>query len=298
MGWQTEWKALSGRITSLLDAGQFYAEMLKVYSSDSLNGAKALIDSASEIFKEIGDFINRTVGSLPHAANVRLLRFFNDYDSHFRGSPTNPGEKFERVLFCLTALRSLQSDVDYLLADTEVLARSLVERAFLHLQRGIMADRAIRETWRKAYGEGETECERLGMVHLLLHGIWAFKSVAPGERTDLVLGTRLEITPQIESAAEALVLTEWKVVRKASELGTQADQAFLQARLYGTGSLAGFELSSRRYLVIVSENRLDMPSDRSESGVDYQYKNIAVKPSSPSKAAKPSRRNRATPNAG
>ena len=123
------------------------------------------------------------------------------------------------------------------------------------------------------------------MVHLLLHGIWAFKSVAPGERTDLVLGTRLEITPQIESAAEALVLTEWKVVRKASGLRTQADQAFLQARLYGTGSLAGFELSSRRYLVIVSENRLDMPSDRSESGVDYQYKNIAVTPSSPSKAA-------------
>jgi hypothetical protein len=84
------------------------------------------------------------------------------------------------------------------------------------------------------------------------------------------------------------VLTEWKVVRKASDLGTQADRAFVQAKLYGIGSLAGFELSSRRYLVIVSEDRLDMPSDRSESGVDYQYKNIAVKPLSPSKAATPS----------
>src|SRR6266851_10010407 len=169
MGWQTEWKALSGRITSLLDAGHFYAEMLKVYNSDSVNGAKALLDSAFDIFREIKEFINRTERSLPHAAYVRLLRFLNDYDSHFRGSPT-PSEKFERVLFCLTALRSLQSDVDYLLADTEVLARSLVERAFLHLQRGIIADRAIRETWQKAYGKGETECERLGMVHLLLHG--------------------------------------------------------------------------------------------------------------------------------
>jgi hypothetical protein len=188
MGWQAEWKALSGRITSLLDAGHFYAEMLKVYSSDSLNGAKALIDSAFAIFQEIKEFTNRTEGSLPSAASIRLLRFIKDYHSHFRGSQTNAGEKFERVLFCLTALRSLQSDVDYLLADTEVLARSLVERAFLHLQRGIIADRAIHETWQKAYEEGETECERLGMVHLLLHGIWAFKSVAPGERTDVVLG--------------------------------------------------------------------------------------------------------------
>src|ERR1700732_1200559 len=99
MGWQTEWKALSGRITSLLDAGHFYAEMLKVYSSDSLNGSKALIDSAFEIFKEIGKFTNRTEGSLPSAASVRLLRFVRDYDSHFRGSPT-ASEKFERVLFC------------------------------------------------------------------------------------------------------------------------------------------------------------------------------------------------------
>ena len=137
------------------------------------------------------------------------------------------------------------------------------------------------------------QCEQLGMVHLLVRGIWAFKSVAPGERTDLVLGTRLEITPQIESAAEALVLTEWKVVRKASELGTLAD-----AKLYGVGSLAGFELSSRRYLVIVSEDRLDMPSDRAEGGVDYHYKNIAVKPSSPSKAPSRRRRNKAAPNAG
>jgi len=136
------------------------------------------------------------------------------------------------------------------------------------------------------------------MVHLLVRGIWAFKSVAPGERTDLILGTRLEITPQIESAAEALVLTEWKVVRKASELGSQADRAFVQAKLYGVGSLAGFELSSRRYLVIVSEDRLDMPSDRAEGGVDYHYKNIAVKPSSPSKAPSRRRRNKAAPNAG
>jgi hypothetical protein len=48
--------------------------------------------------------------------------------------------------------------------------------------------------------------EKLGAAHLLLHGIWAFKVSATGERTDLVPGEKLEITPQVEAASEALVL--------------------------------------------------------------------------------------------
>src|SRR5260221_1264020 len=50
-----------------------------------------------------------------------------------------------------------------------------------------------------------------------LHGIWAFKVSATGERTDLVPGEKLEITPQVEAASEALVLTDWKCVRKPGE---------------------------------------------------------------------------------
>jgi hypothetical protein len=63
------------------------------------------------------------------------------------------------------------------------------------------------------------------------------------------LGTRLEIAPQIERAAEALVQTEWKILREQSELSSKTQEAFVQAKLYGAESLAGFELLNRRYLV-------------------------------------------------
>jgi hypothetical protein len=152
--------------------------------------------------------------------------------------------------------------------------RNLVERAFTHLQYSIIADSHVRATWNSAFNEGEAACERLGGTHLLLHGIWAFKTNAPGEPSDLVLGTRLEITPQVERAAEGLVLTEWKVVREPKELTSKAAEAFIQARLYGMGSLAGFELATRRYLVIVSKDRLTMPQSRFEGLVRYQYENV------------------------
>jgi hypothetical protein len=91
------------------------------------------------------------------------------------------------------------------------------------------------------------KCEKLGAAHLLLHGIWAFKVSATGERTDLVLGEKLEITPQVEAASEALVLTEWKCVRKPGELDHKINEAFSQAKIYSVGVLADFELASRRY---------------------------------------------------
>ena len=67
-------------------------------------------------------------------------------------------------------------------------AKSLVERAFIHLQRTIVVDHDIRKKWKSAFNTGEIACERLGAVHLLSHGIWAFKADALGERTDLILG--------------------------------------------------------------------------------------------------------------
>jgi hypothetical protein len=157
-----------------------------------------------------------------------------------------------------------------------------VERAFIHLQRSIIADRTVHATWHSAFEDGETACEKLGAAHLLLHGIWGFKANAEGERTDLILGQRLQIDSQVERASDALVLTEWKVVRDANELVGKAQEAFDQARRYSEGSLAGFELASRRYLVIVSTPRLEMPSDRTQDLVTYQHINVAVGPATPS----------------
>jgi hypothetical protein len=52
----------------------------------------------------------------------------------------------------------------------------------------IVVDKNVRAKWQAAWkksGGHETRCEQLGAVHLLSHGIWAFKTSANGA-TDLV----------------------------------------------------------------------------------------------------------------
>jgi hypothetical protein len=287
MSWRTDWHAISGRIASLLDAGHFFAEILKVYASDMYQGASVLMGNATDIFRTLDAFGSRYSAALPEPAARRLREFIQAYRAKFEAAPTGGRDAdFQIVQFRLTALRALQSELEFLLADTEAVARSLVDRAFIHLQRAIIADDVTRASWRAAFQTGETACERLGGTHLLLHGIWAFKAYAEGERTDLVLGTRLQLTAQIESAAEALVLTEWKLIRNPTELPSKIEDAFRQAKLYGIEALAGFELRTRRYLVMVSSGRLEMRADRVDSGVVYQCINIAVDPPVPSKKAK------------
>jgi hypothetical protein len=98
----------------------------------------------------------------------------------------------------LLKLDLFRAEFDHLLLDTEAVGRSIVRRAFAHLQRSIVADSDFRQKWQKAFGGNETGCEKLGACHLLLHGIWAFKAYAEGERTDLVLGGRLSITNEVQ----------------------------------------------------------------------------------------------------
>jgi hypothetical protein len=124
-------------------------------------------------------------------------------------------------------------------------------------------------------------------VELLLHGVWAFKASGEGGRTDLVLGTPLLEGNEVLSAANTLVLTEWKVVKDAGETRAKGFEAHEQARLYSTGVLAGFQLSSRRYLVLVSGNDLvSMPVARKEGSVIYEYVDVAVSPIVPSEMSR------------
>ena len=87
----------------------------------------------------------------------------------------------------LSALASFRAEFSYLLTDTNAVGRSLVAWAFTNLQRSIVADEVFGNRWRAAFNAGEIVCEKLGSCHLLLHGVWAFKASAQGERTDLVL---------------------------------------------------------------------------------------------------------------
>ncbi|MGH9886847.1 MAG: hypothetical protein ACREBE_15055, partial [bacterium] len=172
--------------------------------------------------------------------------------------------------------------------------RKHTERAFEHLQRSIVVDEAYQKRWRCAFDDGETKCERLGAVHLLLHGIWAFKAYSPGERTDLVaqeshaitmtkermdLVTRgpLSIDRRVESA-DALVLTEWKVAKTRDEVAGKAAEGRKQAAIYSGSSLAACELASVRYVVVVTAHREDMLPDVSEGPIVYRFINLAVAP--------------------
>ncbi len=217
----------------------------------------------------------------------RFKRFLPDCESRFGQTPatgvlTNIVDVNEGIYGVLMLLGAFRAEFEFLSADNEAVARSLVVRSLTHLQRSIVADDTVRRRWKASFTAGETACEKLGACHLLGHGIWAFKASAEGERTDLVLGSRLEVTDDVRRAAEALALTEWKVVRHRKEFKQKAQDAFNQAKRYSQGILAGFELASRRYLILVSEDYLTLPDPITEVDAVYEYWNIAVSPHTPS----------------
>jgi hypothetical protein len=193
----------------------------------------------------------------------------------------------------MAALTSLSTELEYHFSDQAEFARRLSERALLHLQRSIVASPNVRAEWQRAFAEGEVACEQLGSAALLQHGIWAFKAHATGERTDLIFGEPLTDLAAVERSAEALVLTEWKVVPKPSQRDERVQQARAQAGRYGRGILGGLELAGYRYLVLVSRDLLEMPADEIQDGVVYRHVNIAVDPQPPSSPLK-----RGTPRAG
>lgn len=112
----------------------------------------------------------------------------------------------------LTALAALRSEFTYIISDKEAVSKRITERAFSHLQRSIVVDSEIRKIWQEAFSERDERCEQLGAVHLLSHGIWAFKVNAMAGRTDLIMNEPLPDFTEIEGSDDALVLTEWKKV--------------------------------------------------------------------------------------
>ena len=281
MSWRTEWKAISDRIEGLLEAGRFFVQLWIARASDPYGTVKReLLPHARSIFQDIMAFKSNYISSLPPTAVASMERFLTNYEQYFQ---TNEIDGVDGLKFVLPCLASFRSEFTFQLSDIQAVSKRITERAFVHLQRSIIADESIKQRWEAAFKSGETACEKLGAAHLLLHGVWAFKAYAKGERTDLILGEPLRDISQVESAAEALVLTEWKVVRIPGEMEQRATEAFNQAAVYGESSLAGFELASYRYLVMVSEDRLKMPPDRPDKESIYRHINIPVNPRVPSK---------------
>jgi hypothetical protein len=288
MNWYYEWTALSARIQGLLDAGSFFYSAGQLSSSDNLSvRKKILLASAEKIVISLQDYLNKYQTSFPGDALQSLQSFLENPDiKNFNFKP-NQGQIRGHVQFALTSLAAFQSEFAFIITDTQVVALRNTERAFLHLQRSIVADEEIKNKWLSGFTQqGETQCEKLGALHLLSHGIWAFKAHAEKGRTDLILNEPLVDTSLIEKTSTALVLTEWKAVRKDSELEKKISEAYEQTKTYKAGVLGGIELSNYRYLIMVSKKNMKMPSDFTEGTIVYRHINIPVDPDSPSLEAK------------
>ncbi len=281
MNWRTEWIALSARIRGVTDATQLYYHARSGRTSDEYSTIKqSLLPRTRSIYLAIEVFANTLDDRLPIAAVECIKQFLSTRRDVFTNSDVLTDGA---ILFQITALAAFRSEFEYHISDLAAFARRQSERAFVHLQRSIVVDEDEQRKWREAFQKGETACEKLGAVRLLSHGIWAFKVDAVGERTDLVfqepLGNKID---EMDRSADALVLTEWKICKNNSDLVGKLTEAKSQARRYRAGALAGVELTSYRYLVIVSSKHLTLPVDEQEDGVTYRLVNIAVSPNTPS----------------
>lgn len=184
------------------------------------------------------------------------------------------------VMHQLLFLAALRAPVDEAYLSTDEQRRSLVERAFLHLNRTLSIDEAARSRWIDAFAY-ETRCEKLGALHLLSHGVYAFKADAGTGRTDLILGTSLQIGDDVRSAS-LLVLTEWKLARDGDDIAEIARVGRRQVERYAQVELGGFELRDARYVVIVSRTPSVVPPVETIGNTMFKYVNVVIDPPRPS----------------
>lgn len=285
MIWRDEWASVAARIDGLLNAAQFFVHTLSINRDDEYHVADEHIAvQAREIVDSLSSFLASHGAAVPQGAAMSLNRFLQDN----RLAINNLNVKgLSGLKLRITALAALRAEVEYHLSDFEAMASKKTERAFLHLQQSIVVDDSMRSKWRRAFESRREEvCERLGAVHLMLHGIWAFKVDAQGGRTDLVLGGSLTDSTNVSRVADALVLTEWKKVGTSNEVEKKAGEARTQIQLYTAGVLAGIELSRYRYVVLVSKEQLVGLEDVQLGSAVCRHVNIAVTPLPPSGAAR------------
>ena len=228
MSWMSEWKAISNRIAGLTEAAQFFVQFQQQDSRGSMK--RVLLPQVEQIYDLIRQFNETYKENLSPNAQECIANYLDlDKDIvHMQADQNHT--RIEKLKRLITSLISFQSELEFHLSDTQFTIHRITERAFVHLQRSIIADETIRNRWEKGF-ELETECEKLGAVHLLSHGIWAFKAHAEKGRTDLILGEPVNLN-QVEATSEGLVLTEWKLVKDRKATQVKASEAYNQAKNY------------------------------------------------------------------
>ena len=180
MNWLTEWKALAAQIEGILEAARFYVESNRTGREDSFQVAREqLVPQIKSLMKTLNTFSETHKDLVPSDAAEFLVSQLQKIEPMVE-RPTVRDHPFAFVHVMGTALASIRAGFEYFISDTAAVARRLSKRAFQHLQRSIVADKDLRRKWSEAFELGETECEKLGAAHLLVHGIWAFKVNAEG----------------------------------------------------------------------------------------------------------------------
>lgn len=278
MLWYSEWQNISARVESLSQVTHpFFASVQSAGSDYHGVSNSSIIPSAKSIKESVESFLTTHTSTLPAEVKSRIDDFIKTYN---RSSFTGIAGAGSAIVM----LSVLRTDVDYLLKDVEFEIATRTEFSFKHLQRLLVADEPSKASWQSAFDAGETKLENLGSVHLLSHRLWAFKAHGVGERTDLLIPEPVDVNA-VSLTGSSLILTEWKKINSQSEVAEKAKFALTQAKRYGVGVLNGTELKRTRFLVLVSQDHLSMPSNETDGGVLYKYINIAVKPTSPSVGA-------------
>jgi hypothetical protein len=282
MTYADEWKPLSSRIRGLMQAGELHARFLGIRSSDGYGRARKLREHCERVLSALDTYRTTYKDSLPPGASAAIKSFIDAHGGLIRDASGTADSLDERVWAALVLLGGFESEVSFILSDQQEVIRARSERAFAHLQRSIVADPDFRGKWQTAFKDGEVACESLGAVHLLSHGIFAFKVNAEGERTDLVFQDIAGNLAEEQRYADGIVLTEWKIARSSNEAERQFSAAKAQADRYAKGALGGSELTGYRYLIVVSGPQVDVPTNITGGSVIYRHINIAVLPRTPS----------------
>lgn len=284
-----KWASISQKIDGIKAAGEFLINALKCNTQYGNNSQNEIVIQIRNSILEINSFKEINFKHLDIAArsSIESLYDFCHSQSLFQEDKDQFTE-IQMVSF-ITRLLLTRNDVSYCLTDHQKKIKNLSEKAFLHLQRKIIVGADEKARWEKAFSKGEVECEKLGSLHLLWHGLWAFKINAEGERTDLIYSDeRLSDIDANYEAVSGLVLTEWKVLRSGENATSKFSEACKQARMYTEGSLAGVELAKYRYAIVVSEENIHTPDDFIENDVVWRHINIAINSKTPSERSRKS----------
>ena len=274
-----DWTGLSLRIRGLTEASNLAANLLT--RGDSQNVNKHLREHTLEILNDLRAFGDRLGESDKDARAV--IQSLAKMTTPILVETGNRDSEQISVRSAIVIIAAMEGKISYLFHNSEDVIRSRTERAFEHLNRTIVVDSDYRTKWKAAYDHHETTCEALGGVHLLSHGIWAFKAKGPKAETDLVYQEALSDIGRIKRGSDGLVLTEWKRLKEGDDPANQFESARKQAEEYATGILRDIILRKYRYAVLVSQKAVAVPDDKEIGNVIYRHINVVVQPTAASK---------------